>query len=679
MKRRHNLCNERCENMRIIDRIHEILIRRIDINNPDSDYYEIYPITTADNVYMTIDQDESLSEFLFSLRFQYNVFVDNLTFPVIDVSVYNGNTLGSPKTGHVVLRTADFGLGLIDNTADINKPVSQAQEDYMNGKIQDVIDYINVIITNKDLWSQHVTGGPDGGPIRGNPHKTSWKDVINNENINIDPRDLVDSIALRDAIDKHNDDKDSHEVLSKIIDGLATDVQGYEDRLTVLENSINSRINAIIANLLSVHNTSFNAHPDIIAALAQVRAEIDQVIIDYSGLNGMEYTVNKTTELNMANMLQYIRSKNGGVVTAEALSDPNLIAQYKDQYPSVTAIRKLLAELDVNGYMNVEYIATMNDDDIDLRVAANNSGIIFSDNYIHSLGASHVAIVVYKFGQVISKLNMPKPINAINFRKMDDAPNQTYMMTNYPNESTLIFCQRSTANTNKQSIVMWSNGIYNEYILDVFKLIPGEHVWMADATQTNVGYNFATNFVGGYGLLVVNDLNGTGKAGVVIYNKDLTPNTKAVEFSVKNNAVLMIESAANPTAAQIPSLLPDGTGLVYVNNMNGSSTPGIEYWLEGVRKISKPFPKNGYHTQRLTVTGNGSTQSQNITLPMSFLNTGSMKASGGLCGINTNNVITSSIRAEVTVTVNGVNSITVQTTVTNGVSASFYINVMGLL
>lgn len=499
--------------MKILGKLHETLIRRIDKENPESDYYELYPICVSDNVYMTDDEDESLGEFLSKMDFKYNTFLENLKFPVNGVSVFDGKNYGPVKTGIVKLSAKDFNLDKVDNTSDSEKPVNDNHRKYIEGYINTISDQIDNILGNVSNWNKHIYD-------YSNPHKVTWEQVTGGSPIN--PNELVDEEYVKTSIDTHNQSKDLTTIHPEILSQISV-LQSKIDHLTKIIENLENSSDSIIANVtkeaVGSHNRSPESHPNLIARLNQLSLDITAAIEQYSGMTGMEFVSNRIDRLELKKM------------------NDRWDESYNGKYPSVNAIKDLMRDMEFNVFTKVDYFENISTNEMNQVMKDNITGIIFADKFN---GVSGAHIFVYSNRLILAKYDLPGPAPSVTIDHVSTAPTKSEMENKYGSNSAIVLSDKSSSSPAHQSIIMWNNYTYYEYIINTLSV--GEHgnIYGADYAVTNDGYDFS-KFTTGHGVLFVSNLSRSNQPGVVIYNKGGNPETQEINYGISAIDGLSIE------------------------------------------------------------------------------------------------------------------------------------------
>lgn len=662
--------------MKVIGKIHEILRRRIDKDNPESDYYEIYPITVVDSVYLSEDRDQTLGEYLKELETSYDTFLDSISFPVTSVQVYNGKQYGPIKLGNVKLTAKDFGLDKVDNTPDNQKPISEPQKSYLTEYINTINKELGSTLANIDNWNNHLKD-------YNNPHRVTWEQVA--PGTTVDPTNLVDQSKLEELIKNHNESTD----LSSLHPTILSQINNMKAQLTEIENiiknmdvNISGNLTTIVSGILEEHNMDETAHPFILSKLQQLSTDITTAITQYSGLTGVEMISNKVNEINYSQL--------------DATPSTDTTSPFATQYPSVLALKSFLEHLNITSFTDVKYFPTATTPQIDSLKDSGRSGIVFVDT-LDAVKGTH--IFIYADGEYLVKYSIPSPTQNFEVVHLSKVPSLQEARNQYGSRHVLMLCDRSTAPSvtiggvtkYKQSICIYIDQYIQEFILDREFYQGEDHVFEVLYTDSNNSFNYETGFLSGRGILFTSDLYEvsstgdvgvrTGRPGVILYQKGQTPEYRSIPLGGNTRNFIMKEFATQPTQEQVTKTIfpTDGTGIVYVNNMYTatSGTPGFEIWFQGEKKFSKALQTLSQEHFEHTLTGNGSAVSKTFNLSHSY-DRNSLKAIAVVAGFNTNNVTTGNLTVTATVTNITANSVTVSFTVTNGVWAKFIVSVVGV-
>lgn len=194
----------------------DLLILADETNPATSEKTKVYPNTTLDQVYDQLSPDnKSLREILDDLRTEIiSGGIGSIVFPVQSV---NG------KTGRVQITPADIGLENVDNTADVDKPLSGPQKD----AIESILNSYEFDIDLSDLYN-HINN-------HDNPHG------ITLEQIDVDHQ-LEKS--MENLIKRHNYSTlhTTHADIRRGISGLWKSVEVLSDKLTTVSDLLTNRL-----------------------------------------------------------------------------------------------------------------------------------------------------------------------------------------------------------------------------------------------------------------------------------------------------------------------------------------------------------------------------------------------------------------------------------------------------
>lgn len=515
---------------------------------------------------MNENEDESLSEFLSTMNFKYKTFLENLKFPVTGVTIFDGKNFGPVKLGIVKLTAKDFGLDNVDNTSDSDKPVNNNHRAYIDNRVSEISEQISYIMENIGDWNKHVYD-------YSNPHKVTWEQVTGGSPIN--PTELVDANYVETSIENHNISSDMstlHPEIMAQITSLQSKVDQLEKIIQNIENDLSSTIKNIAEKNIDEHNSSPSSHPFLISKLNQLSLDITAAIDQYSGMNGMEFTSNRIDDIDLTKL------------------NDRWDETYDGKYPSVNGIKKLLDDMDFNMYNSVDHLEDTTTGDISSIVKSNMSGIIFA-NIVDGIKGAH--IFVYKHSRIVASYSLPSPAPIVTLSHVENAPTISEAQKKYGRNSAIILADRSTSSTKHQSIVLWSNETYYEYIINTMIIDNRETIYGADYAPSNIGFDYS-KFTTGHGILFVTNLSGSSQPGVVLYNKGSTPETQEINYG----------STLNGLEIEKQSFVWTGNGSKTITFKNKySSPPNVLPILEG-------FNIKNTSGSNLTIEANASSVSQ---------------------------------------------------------------------
>jgi hypothetical protein len=182
------------------------------------------------------------------------------------------------KTGEVVLTKTDVGLSNVDNTLDINKPLSSIQKKYVDDALKTLdISSLDLSSLNLENLNNNVkTIKVDDNII--SPDANGQVDLTGqfaNNDIN-----AATSQEIIDNIDTHNEDELAHEKIQEIIPNKIKldnfniiEAQNKQfDLSSVVESASNDeKINTYI----QIHNNNLNSHPSIVNDIQALKDEVD--------------------------------------------------------------------------------------------------------------------------------------------------------------------------------------------------------------------------------------------------------------------------------------------------------------------------------------------------------------------------------------------------------------------
>jgi len=322
--------------------LHEILKRQLDEEN---NYYEIYPYLIVSDVYSSTDFSESLLDIINDFQTRADDLY-NIPPPVTSV---NG------KTGDVVLNKNDVGLNNVDNTSDLDKPVSIATQNFINKSFTDdfndefreMVDNLAAIhnhFRNQNVienieyninyygtdYIDYSIKAPDIGY---DPHMMNKADIGLDDIINIDIREMIHTITsthnnldilttylhpnIKEKLVYINEKSD--ELQELIIDFKPGDITSY-----------------MIEQALNIHREDPSSHNTIVLKI-----------------NDLKDTINRLEDGEYCENDESIERTKYRFLSTMAFDD---FDTYKDYYPSMAYVDSL--SLNVTGF-GIQFINHM--------------------------------------------------------------------------------------------------------------------------------------------------------------------------------------------------------------------------------------------------------------------------------------------------------------------------------
>ncbi len=217
-------------NKRVTENLSRDLFVLEDENNPDgSKMKTVWASTILDQVFD--DQSptkKTLREILADLHLEIiSGGKGNISFPVNSVN---------EKTGDVVIKPRDIGLENVDNTRDMDKPLSEPQRT----SVMNILKYYDFNVDLKDLY-EHISSFD-------NPHNITVSQLDNDGKL---------SNLIQKYVKQHNQSTDDsvHMDIRNSINRLSERV---DDIITSADNS-----NTRILDMIGDHLEDANAHQDI--------------------------------------------------------------------------------------------------------------------------------------------------------------------------------------------------------------------------------------------------------------------------------------------------------------------------------------------------------------------------------------------------------------------------------
>lgn len=211
---------------RLSNIIHRKLYTLEDENNPrSSKVNNVLPVAVIDDIYENETMSKTLRQLLEDLHYEILTGgLGNIEFPVTSV---NG------KTGDVVLTAIDLGLGRVDNTADIDKPLSTPQREAILNILTDYDFHVNL----QELYD-HILD-------TNNPHRVTIEQI--------NATGLLEEFVKK-LIALHNQSRE-HTTHLDIRRSLAT----LWELVEKIDNSIDDKVNETL-NTANLHYNDEYAH-----------------------------------------------------------------------------------------------------------------------------------------------------------------------------------------------------------------------------------------------------------------------------------------------------------------------------------------------------------------------------------------------------------------------------------
>lgn len=200
----------------------------------------------------------------------------NIVFPVTSV---NG------KTDDVVLRKADVGLGRVDNTADIDKPLSTPQR----STIMDILAGYDFHLNLDELYNHLMDNN--------NPHMVTIDQINKDDDLKNYIEGLIASHNYSNSYTVHTDIRRSLSTLWQLVDGINNSL---EDRLAHTLQAVDDHID------------DEHAHQDIM----NLKEDIANRVTDFSRSKNNSYDLYPSTR----SVVEYIENRLTG---------------YRDELPQV--------------------------------------------------------------------------------------------------------------------------------------------------------------------------------------------------------------------------------------------------------------------------------------------------------------------------------------------------------
>lgn len=283
---------------RLAEILHSKLYVFEDEDNPNSSKVKnVLPIAVIDDIYEDETASRSLREILDDLRQEILTGgIGNIKFPVTSVN---------KKTGDVVLTKVDIGLGRVDNTADIDKPLSTPQREAIMNILEDYDFHINL----QDVYD-HITN-------MNNPHGVTI------EQLNFDG--MLEEFVKR-LIALHNNSRE-HTVHLDIRRSLAT--------LWELVEKINNEIDGKLDDSISYMNEHYTdplAHEDLFNA----KENKSNKVASFTDTTSSDHTKYPSTRAVVEYVIQKLIEYNEQHPDIENWIDDISVVDTRDDLPTPT-------------------------------------------------------------------------------------------------------------------------------------------------------------------------------------------------------------------------------------------------------------------------------------------------------------------------------------------------------
>lgn len=269
-----------------------------DESNPKtSKVDQILPSTILDQVYDDQDPTEkNLRTILEELR--QDILTGgkgNIVFPVTSV---NG------KDGDVVLTKVDLGLGRIDNTADVDKPLSTPQRT----AIMEILAAYDFNVSLDDLY-EHILD-------HDNPHQVTIEQL----NTDSELETYVETI-----VGKHNVSTTSHKDIRNSLSTLWTLVDG-------INNSLEDRLHNILA-ALEDHMYDDLAHEEVF----NLKEDIANKSVSFGNEDHINHAMYPTTQSVVEYVTRCIADYDDSVTKVTDWIDDIQVVDTRSQLPTASA------------------------------------------------------------------------------------------------------------------------------------------------------------------------------------------------------------------------------------------------------------------------------------------------------------------------------------------------------
>jgi hypothetical protein len=589
----------------IIDKLHQILKRRIDPDNTNSDYYEIWPKVLIEDVYT----DTSMSTNLISeLEYIKRLIDDSLSYNIPVLSV-NG------RTGNVVITKNDMGLRYVNNTSDASKPISNPQQAALDLYRQQLLLQIASLSTSAEEYSDHIAN-------HNNPHNVTKMQMGlgNVENISI-------VTTVNDAITTHDTSSTAHADIRTQLTTAINDINALTSQIANIITTIQPQINSSITTEINAHNNNIGSHQYLLNRLASAEETLSDIITNYQNWGGAENVVNKTNVINetnknsdtlyptldaISNYITGIAQNPGKILDVQYRFSSNALAIYDEgtlymvqnyidnsnQYPALiynngTEVISI-PTVPLNGLLSdmvITYSQFPVDDDWFAQIGANNA-LNVTANYDGKSGA----LQAYQNG-VLYNYPIFSPTTYTNdywgFKILDSEPDGNYdFNSDFTYRNGCYFVRNMTITSlGNIGIVLYNNGTITRFPID----LPIVDRLCAAIADNETGLTAASaGLENGTGIVFIKDLNlrapNLGIAGVRYFNN----NSRVWDFPFMNPTILSQTYTNTPTTEDL--VMP-------FNGMQFESIIAVQAAISGLSVGASTRPLSATYTYNLNYTG----------------------------------------------------------------------------
>ena len=287
---------------RIVGNLPRDLFILEDEDNPrSSQVNNVWPSTVLDQVFDNLSPtNKTLREIIEDLK--QDIITGgrgNIVFPVTSVN---------HRTGDVIITKNEIGLGKIDNTSDIDKPLSVPQRDAINK----ILKNYNFKVNLSELYD-HIMNTE-------NPHDVTI-DQLNKED---QLADFVEEYIARHNYSGHNT--------------VHMDIRRSLAQLWILVEDINKRIEekvANISNLVLDHIDDENAHQKIF----DTKEDVSNKVMSFNKISNNDHTHYPSTRAVVEFVGQKIVEFNETLPDIKTWIENIIIIDERSQLPSATQER----------------------------------------------------------------------------------------------------------------------------------------------------------------------------------------------------------------------------------------------------------------------------------------------------------------------------------------------------
>lgn len=271
----------------------------------DDEYMIVYPRVFLDDIYTDFKLEEKFQVELDKVQEkadQIHIIVEEGVAPVTSITGKTGE-IHLDKGDIKLLPDGEEGLDNVDNTSDLEKPISKEFKEYADKVIDEGVSATGKHLVEETSSFRYHVSGNSGSPIQGNPHNLNLSEITlpDGSSITLDPGKFTSILDVESALKKHNEDPTSHEEILKFIDEngeLFQKIDEVQQETNKIISELRDRVeNAGLSDEIKDHNEDPTAHQVL---LDEIQSETDRLQEVRTGTEDplYEYTKYKVQDVN---------------------------------------------------------------------------------------------------------------------------------------------------------------------------------------------------------------------------------------------------------------------------------------------------------------------------------------------------------------------------------------------